>query len=212
MSTEPKTEIDPEALKTAATELEKLIDQPTRDLMAKLTDMAPEAGEFDAAKWIEDRVQDRRGALRQHFTDLDEAFNSLAVKLRGVVDIISDKDDEGSVVYAAMNEWVDGVNAVERPGAKGNQLGTDGTYDSGDTAPGNGRAPIDYIKEPNGDVRIVPDGVTFQDEKWKNELDDVFSDAKDDAGAPGEEIDYDGGFYTDEPIVITPNSPEDGPK
>jgi hypothetical protein len=137
------TDVDTDEVRKVADKIKKLLDESTfNDKFGSLNGRRLEAGKFDVAQWLEDRVADRSQGLYQHGLNLHKALTDLAEHLGNIADIF-DGADSGHADGAKnqdsaleeLNDWVTGVkDDMADLKAKAQQAG-DNNYNSGDNAP-----------------------------------------------------------------------------
>ena len=79
-----KTQINSGDLRKIATTIGSIAQDTSA--FTKLQGEAPNAGKFDAAKWLTDIYTDRRDALYQHGMDLKQTFHDMSVHLNNIAD------------------------------------------------------------------------------------------------------------------------------
>lgn len=218
------TRLDPVVVEQVAKDLYALFGEPSMDIFdnAKTRAATLNAGKFDAAQWIEDRVLDRTLGIYQHALDMQFACRELSVRLSNIVKAFQSADRDGAgkltakgeaAIVGEVNAWITGVKGHVIPPAKGAQVGADNDYDSDDDAPSDhhlrygldntgaavvtdGKIPITMPKP--GSVVNLPSNV---DELIQG----VYS------GLPNPHDPYDGGSFTTvttEPLLLDPNAPK----
>jgi hypothetical protein len=73
----------------------------------KLQDQSPNAGQFDAAKWLTDIYTDRRDALYQHGMDLKQTFHDMSVHLNNIADDYDAADTSNAAGLKKLDGQID---------------------------------------------------------------------------------------------------------
>lgn len=110
----------------------------------KLQGQNPDAGKFDAAKWLNDIYADRRNALYQHGMDLKQTFHEMSLHLHNIADDYDNTDTGNAESMAKLDgEISDEMSTMESQIAgdasnpvQGPQAGKD--YTSGDNTNSDG--------------------------------------------------------------------------
>jgi len=218
-----KTCIDAGAMERAATDLEGLITDATLKDFDNLKSFVLEAGPdgFDAAKWLEHVVIDRRHGMIEHVKTLKFVFDGLAKTLRNISKTISTTDtnaagDLNGQAITELNGWITNSRGHSIPPAAPTGSGRQKNYNSGDNQNPEGAFtsydvdaayahPDDEVKLTvplPGDKGHLPAGAIF-DEYGK-----IITEAN--AGGSGSDI-HEDLFFIDQHETNKPGDPEDSP-
>jgi uncharacterized protein YukE len=85
------THIDPEAVRSAASEIGGLLGDMSP--FQKCTSTETKAGNFPAAQWLEEVVHDRQKGLLEHATHVKLVLGDIDQSLNQVSDALEDTDD-----------------------------------------------------------------------------------------------------------------------
>lgn len=222
------TSIDPDKMRTAADGLEKLFGEPSMTIFIKAQKLVLDAGQFDAAKWLEDLVLDRRKGIYQHALDMRFACEQLAIRLRHIATAFENQDRSGGggihgfekVAAEEINGWVTSVNDFAIPAAKSEQADGGDGYDSHDNSGsdptlGFGVDPVtgETIVTDDGNVSInIPPAGSIEDlpSDVDELVEDVYTEGNKKDGIASN-FTYDGGFFSNtegQPTIIDPDDPE----
>lgn len=151
------TKIDVNALNTSATNIGNIAQDTSP--FDKLAAMDPTTGTFDAAKWLQDIVRDRRDGLVQHGRDLQKVFADMQAHLQSIATDYQNADTSNADGISKLNGQIDSEISTlqtqmqnDAPGLYGTASGSSSAppnYNSGDnTSPGGAKQTVTF--DPNG--------------------------------------------------------------
>jgi hypothetical protein len=163
-----KTSIHSNDLRTIANTIGNIAQDSSA--FTKLQGMSPNAGKFDAAKWLNDIYTDRRDALYQHGMDLKQTFHDMATHLHNIADDYDAADTSNAAGLKKLDGQINSelktmkteiTGDVHNPVA-GPKGGT--TYTSGDNKnPGGDKS--DMTLNSDGTVTVTgSDGKTYTEQ------------------------------------------------